>query len=266
MRLLYSAVAFVIFFIGLAYASWYETVGHPGAICVPCHQRFSERSPYGINASIPVKNFAIQTIFPCSKPGCHKSNPAYPEKTRWKLHLGICSNCHLAKEGEYDIHENHLNFSLLQPPWELNYPSNISLREAGVECRICHATPEGYNSTIVRVPPINITTLPLPGTVIRPPWNNSCSYCHPAVKDAKRLHDVHEPVILEACPVCHTSKVFSNQGFVLRVAGEKSLLAKKLIEIKEEFFMMKELRSYFFDIADQIIKVYLSFRGGEIET
>lgn len=244
-------------------ASWYETTGHPGSICVPCHQRFSERSVYAADIPVPLKNPEIQSLFPCVKPGCHKYNRNFPEDVRWQRHLGICGNCHSQKNGKYNIHENHLNFSLLQPPWELSYPSNISLREKGVECEICHASPSGYNSTIASVPPLNITSPAPPVTIIKPPWNNSCSYCHPTARNAKRLHEVHEPVVLQACPVCHTSKVFEQTDFVLRVAGEKSLLEKKLIEVKEEFFAVKELRSYFYSIADQIIKAYVSYIGGE---
>jgi len=246
--------------------SWYQTTEHPANFCIPCHQRFAENSVHATDIPNPMTAKYALTIFPCTKPGCHKINPDFPEKKRWSKHLGICGNCHSQKNGKYDIHEIHLNFSLLEPPWVLEYPQNISLRTEGVECKLCHATPEGYNSSIVSVPPLNVSIPRIPGTVIKPPWNNDCSYCHPTVNGAKRLHDVHEPIILKACPVCHTSRIFSRKDFLIRVAGEKSLFEKKLIEIKEEFFVIKELRNYFSAITDQLIKVYISIIGGEAET
>jgi len=244
---------------------WFETNLHPATFCIPCHQRFYEMSKYALDIPTPLKNREITTIFPCSKPGCHKNNKNIPLPKRWERHLGICGNCHPLKDGKYDIHSIHLNFSLLQPPWELGYPAaqNINLRNKSVECRICHATPEGYNSSIATVPPLNISILPITTKVTKPQWDNKCSYCHPAVKGAKRLHDVHEPVILKACPVCHTSRIFERKDFLRQVAGEKALLEKGLIEIKEEFFLIKEFRAYFSEIAEQLINAFLSIRGTE---
>ncbi len=251
--------------IGIASASnWYETNEHPGAFCIPCHQRFSEHSQYGAGIPVPVKNKGVVTLFPCIKPGCHQDNPKVPLRIRYQKHLGICGNCHPQKNGTYEIHDIHLNFSILQPPWELKYPQNISLRNEGVECKLCHASATGYNSTIASVPPLNLTAPVLPGTVIKPPWKNSCAFCHPTVKDAERLHDVHEPLILEACPVCHTSKIFERRDYVTKVASQKSLLEKKLIELKEEFFVVREIRFYFNDIADQLFKVYQSLMKGDV--
>ncbi len=261
--------AFIALLVGIAHAEdWYESAGHPGTFCAPCHQRFSERSPYAVGIPKQVKNPEVIAIFPCSKPGCHQYNRAIPLPVRWQRHLGICGNCHPQKAGKYDVHNIHLNFSLLQPPWALEYPTNQSptLREKPVECKICHATPEGFNSSVATVPPWNASLPRIPGSILKPPWNNDCSYCHPAAKDATRLHDVHTPVIILACPVCHTSKIFTRQDFLGAVAGEKSLIQMKIIEIKEEFLLIKEFRAYFYDIADQIIEIYVSLFKGSSRT
>ncbi len=241
----------------------YEGPGHMATFCIPCHQRFSESSPYAVNISYVVKNPGVLSIFPCIKPGCHKYNKRFIYgESREALHLTICSNCHVAENGRYDIHKNHFNLSTLEPPWKLKYPANLSLRREEVKCEICHSR-NGYKSLIATVPPYESSIQGLIGGVIKPPWNNDCSYCHPTVRGAKRLHDVHEPTILKACPVCHTSNIFAKKGLVEGISGQ-TFPGERIVKKAVEPLLVKELRVYFNSIAEQMGRIYASLREMKI--
>ncbi len=239
-----------------AHAQWGPD--HMAMYCTPCHSRFSKDAPF------IVKNPQVLSITPCFKQRCHESNPQeFPPPSfpgdRWQLHMSICANCHPEKEGKFHIHAIHLNFSILQPPWEVKNPLNETLRNVSVDCKLCHFRPEGYNSSLVSVPPFNKSIY---GPLFRPPWNNSCAYCHPSVAGAQRLHDVHEPVLVKACSVCHTSGIFE-QGFLVgRVpAATNALQVLYKVEIKQEPLLLRELRAYLNGIIEQLLSVFESIRG-----
>jgi hypothetical protein len=97
--------------------------------------------------------------------------------------------------GSYAIHDIHLKFQ------------DLSLNRSSVECNICHAMPQGYNSNHVSVPAWSGLTNRYSETIYKPPWNQSCAYCH-SIASGGRLHDVHKPVLQNACPVCHSPLIF----------------------------------------------------------
>jgi len=183
--------------------------GHPGEICIACHTRFSKERSYASQLPHVVSNNAVLHIFPCSKAACHRTPPtkfAPIGKTRWKLHMGICENCHPRwSTGFETIHNTHLNFTYLM------------INRSGVSCELCHARPQGYNSSIVRVPPWPSGEAEFTGKVVKPDWKGDCAYCHFTIKDAERVHDVHEPVLLKACPICHSPYILKSRKMFRRI-------------------------------------------------
>jgi hypothetical protein len=249
---------------------FFRSPGHIASFCIPCHQRFAERSIHAVGLPIHVKDPSVLATVPCSKSRCHGSAPGGKYGDRWRVHMGICADCHPTDGGKFDVHSIHINFTQLLPPWKVDYPvPNISIRRAGVSCKLCHASPGGYNSTMVEVPPLNISASLAPGAIIKPAWENKCSFCHPSARNAKRLHDVHEPVIIVACPICHTSKIFERTDLVARV-GRKMAVEQGLIEptgeldfVRENLFEA-EMRSYFNGIVEELIRILLVIRGTRV--
>ena len=182
---------------------------HPGEICVSCHTRFSKDRPYANELPYNVSNNDVLHIFPCSKSACHYTPPTKfrPIGTqRWSLHLRICEDCHPRWNSSYEtIHNTHLNFSYLL------------INRSGVECTLCHAMPSGFNSSVVRVPPWPDGEIEFTGKIIKPDWKGECSYCHFTIKGAARVHDVHEPVLLKACPVCHSPYILQSEAMFKRI-------------------------------------------------
>jgi hypothetical protein len=182
---------------------------HVGEICVACHTRFSKNKPYAEELPHNVSNDATLHIFPCSKPACHYTPPTKFRPTgthRWNLHLAICDNCHPRWNSSYEtVHNTHINFSYL------------TLNRSGVECKLCHANPSGYNTSVVQVPPWPGDEEEFTGKIFKPQWEGDCSYCHFTIDGAKRVHDVHDPVLLEACPICHSPYILNSPVMFNRI-------------------------------------------------
>ncbi len=182
---------------------------HVGEICVSCHTRFSKDKLYSSQLPFEVSDNAVLHIFPCSKPACHNTPPtkfASQGTSRWTLHMGICENCHPKWNSSYEtIHNTHLNFSYLL------------IDRSGVECDICHARPLGFRSSVARVPPWPSGETEFTGTIVKPDWRGDCSYCHFTIKGAVRVHDVHEPVLLKACPICHSDFILKSPAMFNRI-------------------------------------------------
>lgn len=223
--------------------------GHIGNYCVPCHDKFSAEKPYASNLSLPVTNPKVTRIFPCYKSECHRfTSLGRWEERRYEMHINekICKNCHAAKDGEFDIHSIHLK-------------SENLINRTPVECKICHRTPEGYNSSIAHVPPYDnlyIAESTLMNTSIRvPPWNNDCGYCHPSVRGAKRLHDIHRPVIKKACPECHGESIESRSDLFVKVTGSGLPEKKDAIEKHGKSAIVQVFSNIFKEMAEYILKI-----------
>lgn len=224
--------------------------GHIAEYCTPCHRMFSAQEPSAQNLSVTVKNPKVMSVFPCGKAVCHPTNPLkYPQvagvivPNRWTLHLGICGNCHPRANGKYNIHSIHLKFE------ELN------LSRSPVNCETCHATPQGYNTSLVDVPAWGREAAL--GEFMIPPWKGECGYCHPSAAGARRLHDVHGPVMMNACPVCHSAAILNRSDLILRITGRSPQLENGL-ETKgdEKFFIVREFSNLFGKIAMWLERLY----------
>jgi|GEM_PF-5541690 len=183
---------------------------HVGEVCIACHTRFSKDRPYANDIAYNVSDNAALHIFPCSKPACHINNPPTkwrPRGTkRWDLHMNICENCHPVWNTSIDtIHKTHLNFDYL------------TLNKSGISCDLCHSKPLGFNTSIVQVPAWPADIQLLSGQIVKPPWQGECSYCHFTIKGAARVHDIHEPVLLEACSVCHSQFILDSKNMFNRI-------------------------------------------------
>jgi len=227
---------------GIAYArSPYLETWHIGALCTPCHEKYSYRQPYAENLTIIVKNPEVIDMFPCYKKPCHYSSPVEwgGVGDRYIFHTkeGICKNCHAPIKGEYDMHAIHRK-------------NNIS-----VDCKTCHMSPVGWNSSIVTVPAYDnlyISGSILMNTSIRTPaWGNDCGYCHKSATGARRLHDVHKQVIKIACKECHGQIIESDPDLIARIAEEPLPVEKA----KAEPMPIRELSMLF----DEIVRQFLSF-------
>jgi hypothetical protein len=93
----------------------------------------------------------------------------------------LCKDCHSALAGGYDVHSVH--------------------REE-VNCKICHASPRGWNSSIATIP-VPEKTILYDGEYITIPGGSDCPYCHKSTESPKSLHDAHQPMLEETCPGCH---------------------------------------------------------------
>jgi hypothetical protein len=195
----------VKFFSGMA--------GHPGEICVACHTRFSKDRPYASELPINVSNNAVLHIYPCYK-SCHFVPPTVFKRTgttRWSMHMGICINCHprwgTSVETIHNTHGHDANLTF----------KYLLLNRTPVECKLCHANPQGFNSSIVQVPPFPGDGTAVTGEIIKPDWKDDCSYCHFTIIGAQRVHDVHEPVLLTACPICHSAYILRYKKYFDRI-------------------------------------------------
>ena len=78
---------------------------------------------------------------------------------------------------------------------------------SSVDCNLCHASPMGWNSSKVTIPPSEdpyIADSALVNTTIMVPgWGGDCGYCHKRIANLSTLHEIHEPVIETACVGCH---------------------------------------------------------------
>ncbi len=247
--------------------------GHPGELCVSCHTRFSVERPYADELPYNVSNPAVLHIMPCSKTTCHKTPPTKFNPrgtTRWTLHLPICENCHPVWNTSVDtIHNTHLNFSYLL------------LNRSHVECRFCHTSPQGYNTSVVQVPPWPVEAYASPaGTIYKPKWAGNCSYCHFTIRGAERVHDVHYPVLLNACPICHSSYILDAPNMFDRidypypkreikpptteekitsiVSVNRSFIYQNRTETPEKTTVLSEFYLYFNEILNSFIKIYKS--------
>lgn len=192
---------------------------HVGEICVSCHTRFSKDRPYANELPYNISKNAVLHIFPCSKPACHNTPPTKfrPSGTRrWDLHLGICDNCHPRWDTSGEtIHNTHRNFSYLL------------INRTNVECVFCHASPQGYNSSIVQVPPWPPEAFEAAETIVKPKWRGNCSFCHYTIEGAERVHDVHRPVLLNACPICHSQFILNSESMYNRIKFPYPFAIKK---------------------------------------
>ncbi len=182
---------------------------HVGEICIACHTRFSNERAYADRLPFNVSNRHVLHIFPCDKGPCHKTPPtkfAPRGKARWSMHMVICENCHPRWESSVEtVHNTHRNFTYLL------------INRSNVECKLCHSVRNGYNSSIVRVPPWPPEAFETGETIVKPEWEGDCSFCHFTIKGAERVHDVHQPVIEKVCTTCHSSYVLQNPGLFSRI-------------------------------------------------
>jgi len=181
--------------------------GHVGELCVACHQRFSINKEYADKLPYKVEEPKVLSIFPCGKSTCHYSTGPtrfMPYTTsRWSLHLNICENCHPKWNSSFDtIHNTHLNFSYL------------TLNRSGVDCKLCHFSPTGYNSSIAFIQPWPES---YEKEIYVAPWNGSCAFCHFLINNATRVHDVHKPVMLSACSICHSEHILKAPRMFSRI-------------------------------------------------
>lgn len=234
--------------IGIAYARspWLEPGRHIGALCTPCHEKYSYRQPYAENLTAPVKNPKVIDMFPCYKKPCHYSSPVEwgGGGNRYLFHTKeeICKNCHGGIKGEYDMHAIHRK-------------DNTS-----VNCKICHMSPEGWNSSTVIVPAyenLYIGGSILMNTSIRiPPWGNDCGYCHKSATGARRLHDVHKQTIKIICKECHGQIIESDPDLIAKITEESSLVEKARMEP----LPIREFSRLFDNIAEEMLRFYGSLK------
>jgi len=182
---------------------------HVGELCVACHWRFSADKEYADKLPYKIEDPKLSSINPCGKNSCHYSTSTGPtafvpgSTSRWSLHLNTCDNCHPRWNSSIEtVHNTHLNFSYL------------TLNRSGVECKLCHFSPRGYNSSIVAVPQWEEG---YDKEIYVAPWNNSCAFCHFTIKNAKRVHDVHEPVLLKTCVTCHSEYIVGSPRMFQRI-------------------------------------------------
>lgn len=224
-----------------------QPADHIGNYCVTCHQRFSYEKAYASELTAVVKNPDVLSFKPCNSDLCHRSKPPGAVLVdRYSLHVkeNICGNCHPKKDGNFDIHKIHSNFAKL----DLDRPS--------VECRICHAQPEGFNSTHVMVPPYNVSGNPFEN-IRKPPWKGQCSYCHPSANITQRLHDVHSPGLRYTCASCHGEEILTRLGLVETIAGNevdgKQKATRKRSALSSAFFrLFTEIAYQLYNAADRL--------------
>ncbi|MFQ6136532.1 MAG: hypothetical protein ACE5PM_05070 [Candidatus Hydrothermarchaeales archaeon] len=291
MRMIILACIIFLVVVGGAYADYDDPSVHPGALrCWPCHVRFSYKQPYAENLTAPVRNNDVLQFRACAKEACHDSRPGVRSLwggKRYGIHVNsrVCKNCHAAINGTYDIHTIHLKPEsiLANIPQDLvlyeNYnwtlPQEVisDLVRPPVDCNTCHWTPEGYNSPLASVPPyeeLYIAGSALKNTSIRkPPWNKDCGYCHPSARGAERLHDVHMPVILKACPICHSPVMLTRPDLVSAISGrplpgieeEKGVTkAGKAIRKVRRTMPGRELSNFFEKIAEYMLAIFYAMK------
>jgi hypothetical protein len=230
-------------FLGSAHAFSYTGPEHIGALCTPCHDKFSYRQPYAENLSAPVRSSDVTDMYPCYKKPCHYSSPVKwgGSGNRYKRHMGegICKNCH-GKNGEFDIHKSHTK------------------NDTTVNCNYCHSSPMGWNSSHVEVPAyedIYIAGSALLNTSIRKPkWGNDCGYCHITVAGAKRMHNVHKLVIERACVDCHGEIIESVPNPLKKAIIEGGAPVEVKVSVAQS--LMKEYYVLFDRISLQFLNFY----------
>lgn len=218
-----------------------QSPGHIGDYCLPCHKKFSFEQPNATNFQATVKNPDVLRYEPCNSELCHRSNPEVYGAVivdRHLLHLkeAICKNCHrtLPGSGEFDIHTIHQKFE------ELN------LNRTPVECKLCHSVSEGFVSSIANVPLLKEKYRTV-GNYRILPWGGKCEYCHPSVEGAGTLHDVHKPVIKNACPECHGDKIKSRNDLISRIAMEQPQ------KIEEEGYIIQMFSRIFDEMSKRVL-------------
>ncbi len=215
---------------------------HVGSICLPCHKNYSD-------------NPAITKFFPCSKSTCHRSNPTGRwgwggPRNRYSLHLQntVCINCHKGTPEKFDIHAIHRDFK------------GLGINRTAVECAICHWTPEGYNSSIAKVPPyenLYVAGSAIKNTTIRaPPWGGDCGYCHESVSNATRLHDVHEPDLNTTCKNCHGEIIERRPDLIAKIIGEQPAPVPESKPKKIWYQISTELSRFFDKIVEIVMSVF----------
>lgn len=254
--------------------------GHVGDYCITCHQRFSYEKPYAEDLPVPVTFPKVISFSPCDGTRCHNSKTdgfSTGKRDRWPLHLKICGNCHKMINGSYSIHRIHLNFEdLLEnipEDWNFSKEEREKVGRPPVDCSICHWTPEGYVTPLVMVPPYEEEFIAgstvKNRTIRRPPWNGDCGFCHPSMSGMKRVHDVHMPVILKACPVCHSPTIKSRNDLALKIAGRpfpseeeeiKSTGYEKTIDKMKINTINREIFDFFNKIAEYMLAIFNALR------
>lgn len=190
----------------LSLFSWSSVfAAHAGEIyCTPCHAKFQD----AFNMSKGMVSMAS-----CSEEVCHGA-----KERRYEAHKNICSGCHV------DIHTVHREMDI------------------SVNCRICHQSPRGWNSSIAVIPSEKIYTF---GNInITIPKSRECGYCHRSAAGAVHMHDAHERIMDKACQKCHGP----------RVTAATEVLPKEKVEL--ELMPIRQFSMLFNEITRQIFKFY----------
>ncbi len=275
------------------YADYKDPVQHPGALtCWPCHIRFSYKRPYSENLTSPIRNNNVLQFNSCSKDDCHNGVKMRGGIRVRNIHAKssndrVCKNCHAAKNGTYQIHTIHLKPEsvlenipeglVIYKSYNWTLPPDVvsDIKRPPVDCALCHWAHEGYNSPLVSVPPyeeLYIANSSIKNSSIRrPPWNNDCGYCHPSVRGAERLHDVHEPVAFKACIVCHSPIMLGRDDLAMEQFGRPfpdwgkkevpSTKTEKVLRQVTGSLPTRELSSFFEKIAEYMLAIFNALRG-----
>jgi|GEM_PF-7097413 hypothetical protein len=171
-----------------AYNPYENPKTHLGAICIDCHKRFKD----------VIDNPTVSSFRPCYKDDCHLSADKWGGKSkRESLHLSreICKNCHT------EIHTTHRD---------------------RVNCRVCHMSPRGWNSSKVRIP-VSKEQRVFEEMTITIPGSAECSYCHFKIPSAKNIHEVHSPELKnnQTCLKCHGKVIEKRPDLIAKMSGEK---------------------------------------------
>jgi hypothetical protein len=225
----YLPMLMVIFVILVSAVAEAQPPGHIAFLCTSCHQKFSYQQPYAQNLSVPVKNSHVINEFPCYKHECHYSAPGQRVGNRYSLHMSkpVCKNCHL------DIHTVHRD---------------------EVNCKICHLSPRGWNSSIAIVP-APTETMYYEGIMIGIPRSGECKYCHLDVSGARRLHEVHKQVLNRTCADCHGKAIESRTDLIARITGIPLPEEKRVLPLP-----IREFSRLFDEIAREFMGFAISVR------
>jgi hypothetical protein len=229
MKIFYGIVFLVIFFTfslsGNVYAlsRYSDPKAHLGTICIECHQRYSAA----------IKNPKVSSFTPCYDRDCHKLADRWGgKKKRERTHLlkKVCENCHR------EIHTTHRD---------------------KVNCRICHMSPRGWNSSKVRIP-IPKEQIVFEGITISVPERADCEYCHFNIPKATNIHEIHAPGLKnnQTCVKCHGKVIEKRPDLIARVRGVPLVGFKK----KLEPLPIREFLRLFDEIAKEMMEVIVRVR------
>ncbi len=294
MRILITLCLIFLLVGGVVYADYEDPSLHTGALkCWPCHVRFSYERAYAENLTATISNNNVIRFSPrCAQEDCHRAIQTKGGVRARNIHANspnsrVCKNCHAAKNGTYQIHTIHLKPEsilenipeglVLYKSYNWTLPTDVisKIKRPPVDCALCHWTPEGYNSPLVSVPPyeeLYIANSSIKNSSIRrPPWNNDCGYCHPSVRGAERLHDVHEPVAFKACIVCHSPTMLGRDDLAIQQFGQpfpdgwkkevSSTKTEKVLRQVTGSLPTRELSSFFEKIAEYMLAIFNALRG-----